>query len=159
MTVWVTDAAGDGIPHLDVYAFTAAGGSVGVNGRTDGSGQARLDLSDGDYKFRVYHQAKYFWSAVVNSPAVSETTIPTGQRPFAVRVVTGAGAGVHNVNVYAFTAAGSYVGVSGRTDNGGQATLDLSDGDYKFRADYSGRQFWSDVVNSPGSSSASVVVE
>lgn len=56
-------------------------------------------------------------------------------------VVNASGQGIQNVQVYAYTSTGRYVGVGGQTDGGGQVSLDLSDGDYKFRADYRGRLF------------------
>ncbi len=154
--VTVADAAGGGIANVQVYAFTGSGSYISVGGRTDAGGQITFDLSDGDYKFRADYQGKQFWSAVASSPAVNAAVVETGRRPFVVTVADAAGSGITNVQVYAFTASGSYIGVGGRTDGSGQISFDLSDGDYKFRADYQGKQFWSAEINSPAVSTAAV---
>ncbi len=152
--VKVIDTAGNGISNVQVYAFTSGGSYVGVGGRTGSDGVVTLDLVDGDYKFRADYQARQIWSGAVNIPGASSAVINTGQHPFPVKVTDAAGNGISNVQVYAFTSGGSYVGVGGRTGSDGVVTLDLVDGDYKFRADYQARQIWSGTVNIPGASSA-----
>ncbi len=107
----------------------------------------KLNLTDGDFKFRADYQARQFWSAVVTSPGVSSVTVNTGQRPFSVKVADATGAGISNVRVYAFTGKGRYIGASGRTGANGVIKLNLADGYLKFRADYQSRQFWSASEN------------
>ena len=70
-----------------------------------------------------------------------------------MKVVDAAGGGIPNVRVYAFTGRGRYIGVGGRTGADGIVVFDLADGDYKFRADYQRRRYWSDVVTSPDTAS------
>jgi len=48
--------------------------------------------------------------------------------------------------VYLFTPGGSYLGKSETTDASGIAQFLLPDQQYKFRVDYDGSQYWSDVV-------------
>jgi hypothetical protein len=60
--------------------------------------------------------------------------------------VTQGGANVVDAPVYLFTAAGSYLGKYERTDATGIAEFLLPDQQYKFRVDYEGTQYWSDVV-------------
>jgi hypothetical protein len=50
--------------------------------------------------------------------------------------VTGSGLPLAGVNVYAFSAAGSYLGIHGATDSSGKAVFTLPAGSYKYRADY-----------------------
>ncbi len=52
-----------------------------------------------------------------------------------------------DVNVYAFDGE-TYAGYSGISDGGGQVIFTLPQGDYHFRADYDGVQFWSNNENS-----------
>ncbi|MBN1831791.1 MAG: hypothetical protein JW896_06725, partial [Deltaproteobacteria bacterium] len=52
---------------------------------------------------------------------------------------------IEGINVYLFTASGSYVSRSQVTDPGGQATFNLPEQSYKVRADYLGQQFWSET--------------
>ena len=48
-----------------------------------------------------------------------------------------------------FNEAGIYLGISGTTDSGGLVSFNLSNGAYKFRVDYLGYQFWSEVYSVP----------
>ncbi len=64
------------------------------------------------------------------------------------------------LRVYAFTDS-TYSGYSGTTDASGQVTFTLPLGEYRFRADYDGVQFWSAETNTcpiPGCESASVTL-
>jgi RHS repeat-associated protein len=79
----------------------------------------------------------------------------------AVMVTTSEGSVLAGINVYAFTENGAYTGKSAVTDESGKAgfTLeDLSDGNYKFRADYLSDQFWTDVITVPDTLSTQIVI-
>jgi Flp pilus assembly pilin Flp/uncharacterized GH25 family protein len=150
-TINVVDDEGSGIGNVRVYAFNENGGYTGVYGSTNESGQLALNLADGSYKFRADYQTYQYWSDVVRSPDVTEATVKTGQQDFTVHVITDSGTGIASVRVYAFNENGGYAGVYGNTDGAGQVVLNLGQGNWKFRADYQTRQFWSDVVNLPAS--------
>ncbi|MFQ5434722.1 MAG: hypothetical protein ACE5FD_07585, partial [Anaerolineae bacterium] len=154
--VAVVDAAAQGIANVPVYAFTGDTRYFGLHGRTDSNGQLRFELADGSYQFRADYQGQLFWSEPAGSATDGLVKINTGQRPFTVNVVDAAGRGIADVRIYAITDQGRYADVTGLTDAAGQAALHLSDGTYQFRADYQGRQFWSDMVNSPAVTSAVV---
>ncbi len=80
----------------------------------------------------------------------------------AVTVVTDKGRVLSGVRVYAFTESGSYTGKYATTDGSGTALFDLedfADGTYKFRVDYLGSQFWSQVITIPGATAVEVVIE
>ena len=157
--VKVVDSGGSGINNVQVYAFTSGGSYVGVGGRTGADGVVTLNLVNGDYKFRADYQSRQLWSDTVNIPGVSSAIIQTGQNSFPVKVVDSGGSGINNVQVYAFTSGGSYIGVGGRTGADGVVTLNLVNGDYKFRADYQSRQLWSDTVNIPDASEVTIIAE
>jgi YD repeat-containing protein len=87
------------------------------------------------------------------------TVLPATE--FVVTVATSQGIKLSGVTVYAFTASGSYTGKSATTDGNGQAHFPqqaLADGAYKFRVDYQGYQFWSEVVTIPAVSSVAVTI-
>ncbi len=65
---------------------------------------------------------------------------------FVLTVEKEAGDPLVDIPVYVFSPGGSYLGITDHTDDQGQVLFDLSDGDYKFRADYSGTQTWSDPL-------------
>jgi len=78
-----------------------------------------------------------------------------------VTVSTDSGTPVSDIKVYAFTAAGAYTGLNARTDAAGLALFTpeaFSAGDFKFRADYLGGQFWSADADIPGTYSIDVVI-
>jgi hypothetical protein len=60
-----------------------------------------------------------------------------------------ASAPLAGVNCYVFNEAGIYLGINGTTDSVGLVSFNLSNGAYKFRADYLGYQFWSEVYSVP----------
>ena len=155
-TVQVVDAAMAGIDNVRVYAFTSEDHYIGVYGNSDSNGELIFDLSDGSYQFRANFRGHQYWSDAATSPQSLSATVETGERPFTVTVSDAAGAGVEGVRVYAFTADGSYIGVYGNTGEGGKVTLDIPDGSFKFRANYRSHQYWSDPVETPGNSSATI---
>jgi hypothetical protein len=159
ITVHVITDSGSGIASVRVYAFNENGGYTGVYGNTDDTGQVVLNLGQGNWKFRADYQTRQFWSDVVNAPGNSEATVKTGERPFTIQVVNNAGTGMANVRVYAFNEKGGYLGVYGNTDADGKLNLNLADGDLKFRADYSGSQYWSATVISPDTTTATVTIQ
>jgi len=57
------------------------------------------------------------------------------------------GEDVFDAPVYLFTESGSYLGRYERTDYYGHAEFLIPSRSYKFRVDYKGTQYWSDVVN------------
>ena len=67
-----------------------------------------------------------------------------------------------NVRTYAFAESGSYMGLNAVTDASGTAVYDsgdFTDGNYKFRTDYLGSQFWSPIISMPGTSYVKTVIE
>lgn len=64
------------------------------------------------------------------------------------------------LSMYAFYGE-TYTNFSAETDENGQVAFTLPQGDYRFRADLNGTQFWSDEVNHctlPGCETAEVTV-
>jgi len=57
--------------------------------------------------------------------------------------VTGGGFPAQDQAVYVFSASGSYLGIRQTTDSAGRAFFRLPQGEYNFRADYQGSQYWS----------------
>jgi hypothetical protein len=76
-------------------------------------------------------------------------------------VETDGGKKLAGISTYAFTESGSYTGHNATTDQNGIGhydPADLSDGTYKFRIDYLGYQFWSDMVEVPTALSEIVTI-
>jgi RHS repeat-associated protein len=131
------------IQGVRVYLFTEGGSYLSGYAHTDGNGQVVFNLPGKNYKVRADHLSSQYWSSVFKSQDV-EVDIAHGK----VNVhVTNNGEDVADVPVYLFTATGSYLGKSQRTDTSGHAAFDIPAKAYKLRVDYNGNQYWSGVVN------------
>jgi RHS repeat-associated protein len=161
VTVSVEDS--DGTPQESVHVFAFDGSTyTGVHGVTDGSGTVGLGLPDGSYRFRADLNGVQFWSDETNHCTVPDCTSAqvTVTKPVEVTVVDTNGAAVEGLNVYAFDGA-TYTGVSGTTDANGAISFTLPVGDFRFRADRNGTQFWSGEANHcalPGCEAVSITV-
>ncbi len=131
------------LPGLKVYLFTAAGAYQGQSRTTDGNGQANFNLPGELYKVRIDYLGKQFWSEAFVSEDIT-VDIPMADTKIAV---TGAGVPLSGVKVYVFSISGAYLGISGTTDANGKVSFTLSEGEYKFRVDYQGSQYWSAEKN------------
>ena len=116
---------------------------------TDASGLVTYDLPEQAYKVRGDYLGYQWWSDPFTWTA-SDVVIPEGE---VTVTVTDSGA-PSQANVYVFTSGGSYMGLNGSTNASGEVSFLLpADGGnstnyngYKFRADYSGTQTWSDPL-------------
>ncbi|MBW1708185.1 MAG: hypothetical protein JRJ86_24030, partial [Deltaproteobacteria bacterium] len=149
LEVNVETSKGRALSDLSVYAFTESGSYTGISVPTDENGTAIFDSDDfesGTYKFRVDYLGNQFWSQVVSLPETSTVHVVIEEETAEVTVTTSAGP-AQGVNVYLFTGTGSYLGLYENTDADGKVSFDLPVGrDFKFRADISGNQYWSDVT-------------
>ena len=138
----VAQAAG-----INVYAFSGTT-YTGKSGVTDANGQVSFTLVPGDYNFRADFNGTQFFSG--GASGNNTCTIPgctvdsvTVTAPVVVTVEdTNAVAQAAGINVYAFSGT-TYTGKSGVTDANGQVSFTLVPGDYNFRADFNGTQFFS----------------
>ncbi|MDY6839804.1 MAG: RHS repeat-associated core domain-containing protein [Thermodesulfobacteriota bacterium] len=138
------------IENVPVYVFNDLGTYLGIHDQTDENGIVSFRLAEGTYKFRAHHMSSHYWATEpVNAHQVNVINVNTGGGIFDFTVEKAAGVPFVGVPVYVFTSGGSYLGMTSQTDDQGQVSFDLSDGDYKFRADYLGYQFWSGVSTVP----------
>lgn len=144
----VQKSPGNPLPGLRAYLFSATGSYLGKYATTDGTGRVTFDVSRGTYKVRVDYLGYQFWSADTAVDAVTSitTTIPHQDVEIEVSgVCRGAASALSGVSVYLFTPGGSYIGQSLQTDSTGLARFSLPQTAYKVRADYLGRQYFSNV--------------
>jgi len=147
VTVSVADT--DAVPQigLNVFAFDD-GAYTGFNGTTDASGEVSFILPEGDYCFRADTGGTQFWSELTDHCALPgcESASVTVTIPVTVTVASQNGDPYPDLNVYAFDGE-SYIGHTGVSDENGEVVFTLPEGDYRFRADYNGVEFWSDAAN------------
>jgi YD repeat-containing protein len=161
LTVTVSNTAGVLMPGLSVYAFD---GDTYTNYTeiTDENGAVVFSLPDGDYRFRADYNGTQFWSAEANHCSLPgcETAAVTVTAPVTVSVADTDGTAQAGLSVYAFDGE-TYTNFSAETDENGQVAFTLPQGDYRFRVDLNGTQFWSGEENHctlPGCESANVTV-
>ncbi|OPY89115.1 MAG: Nickel uptake substrate-specific transmembrane region [Smithella sp. PtaU1.Bin162] len=151
--------AGQDLQNVPVYVFTATGSYLNITGNTDASGNRDFRLPSGDYKFRADYQGNQYWATASISPdVINMVELSTGGSQFTLTVLKDVSDPLTGVNCYVFTEAGVYLGITGATDVSGQKTFNLADGNYKFRIDYLGYQFWTDVFTVPASLSGSLTI-
>jgi len=128
--------------NLKTYLFTPTGSYLGRYEVTDNQGLAIFNLPEKEYKVRVDYLSQQFWSEGFNS--VDKTvTIDEG---IAEVTVTSSGFPIEGVKTYVFNGTGSYLGLYDTSDSDGKTLFRLPEGDYNFRADYMGNQYWSNVT-------------
>ena len=153
----------DGTPQsgIAVYAFNGTT-YMNFSKTTDEYGQAVFTLPDGDYRFRADAGGTQYWSSEENDctlPGCTATTVTTS-KPVMVSVVDSFGTPQVGLSVYAFDGT-TYSGYSKVTDENGAASFYLPVGDYRFRADSGGTQYWSSEENActiPGCESVIISV-
>ncbi|MCG2774401.1 MAG: hypothetical protein L6406_01870 [Desulfobacterales bacterium] len=154
---------GAGFPQqgVKVYLFSAAGSYLGLNETTDIDGKVAFRVPEGAYKFRVDYQGSQYWSPeeTLAADQVNYITISVGGGSFTVTIQTDTTEPLVGVKCYVFNESITYLGLFGATDSNGDVSFDLADGTYKFRADYLGSQFWSEVVAVPDVSTTEVIIE
>jgi len=127
------------LPSVPVYLFTAGGSYLGRSAVTDAVGQVSFDLPERAFTVRADYLGGQFWSGAFTW----ETTTVEIPMAEAAVTVTGMGHTLPGVEVYAFSEAGSYLGLHGKTGGDGRVLFRLPRGAYLFRADYQGSEFWS----------------
>ena len=158
LQVFVIDAHGQTLQGVPVYVFTESEDYIGQKGTTDQNGSVLFTLTEGKYKIRADYQAQETWSEMVDTMKTSSVHIRVLIAKFTVHVNRRSGGAIGNIPVYAFNKDGSYAGITARTSQDGKAILELPNGVYKFRADYGGSDYWSDIVTSPNVNSTSIYV-
>ncbi len=144
---------GSGMPRygVNVDVFTLEGSFLGITGTTDSNGRVVFSLPVDSYAFRADFNGSQYWSDTTTLLAdqVNPVDVNMGGGAFTLMVLKGANDPLSNVRCYVFDDAGSYLGMSGTTDASGQVKFDLTRGDYQFRIDYLGTEFWTLMINVP----------
>lgn len=129
----------DPVQNIKVYLFTPSGTYLGRYQNTNANGQVSFSLPERAYKIRVDYQGKQYWSSQFTGED-TDVDIPLADADIKV---TGSSLPISGAPVYVFLQTGSYLGINGITDGNGQVSFRLAEGNYKFRADYQGNQYWS----------------
>jgi hypothetical protein len=157
------DVDGDSLTyHFELYRDAALTDFVAGQSGTETDwtlGQA-LD-SDARYFWRAQVEDAHGLASLWSEPAGFFVQKEAPPAVLAVEVMTSGGQLVSGIHIYAFTEAGIYTGIGQLTDINGRAEFDpgaFAQDSYRFRADYLGRQFWSEAVSLPGENHVSIVI-
>ena len=143
--VTVLDTNTNPIVGVPVYAFNG-GTYANKTATTDINGEVSLTLLPGDYNFRADYNGTQFFSGGASGvdscfdPCTADSVTVT--IPVVVTVEDTGGAPQEGVSVYAFDGL-TYSGKTGVTNAAGEVELTLLPGNYNFRADFNGTQFFS----------------
>jgi RHS repeat-associated protein len=129
--------------NIRVYLFTPGGSYLSRYADTTAQGEVVFSLPDKSYKVRADYLGSQYWSQVFTWQD-QNVNINHGKVDLHV---TWIGEDVMNAPAYLFTDTGSYLGKSLKTDGYGHAIFEIPAKPYKFRVDYSGKQYWRDVTS------------
>lgn len=155
VTVHVTDASGNTIPNKAIYLYNADGEYLGKGRSTDQNGSVTFELKDGVYRFRTIDDGQDYWSDEISVPKTTSATIKITRGNLVVTVNDKKNHPMSGIAVYVFyyrrSGDSEYTGYSKYCDLNGQASFDLSDGDYSILAyDFSnGNYEWSKKIKIP----------
>ncbi|MCA9930559.1 MAG: hypothetical protein KC419_18875, partial [Anaerolineales bacterium] len=148
LEITVVDNTQSGLGNLRIYAFAPDGSYLNKYQETNENGIATFKLEQGEYQFLVRYQQQGYWSEPISWPQQKQSTIQIDQLAFLVNVVDLMGRGVSDVPIYAYSSDSTYIGMEKQTNENGEAAFLLAPGEFSFRADYNGRENWSDTVKS-----------
>lgn len=145
----VTVQEGPGVPMegIRVYLFGETGSYLNRSVLSDAAGLAGFSVPDGTYKVRADYLGYQFWSDPVPVFADTDITLTLAHQPVEIDVsgiYQGLSDPIEGIKVYLFSPTNAYLDRQLTTDATGKVTFSLPDREYKVRADYLGRQFWSD---------------
>jgi len=143
----VLKGANDPLAGVVCYVFNEAGAFLGLSGTTDDLGEVGFDLPSGSYRFRIDYLGAQFWTGIQAVPATLEHTEIITHQDIVITVAGDLGPDsrpLQSIPVYLYSADGSYLSISAYTDGNGQVTFNLPDMAFKARADYLGKQYFSD---------------
>jgi hypothetical protein len=134
-----------------VYLFSSSENYLGQYRTTDGNGQVFFELPDGQsYKFRADLMGYQFMTPTaftISEGVAPFVNIPYGDATIHVKTkYNGVETTRDNVPVYVFTYTDNYINQYDYTQNGGMVGFNLPVEGYKFRADYLGQQYMTDIL-------------
>lgn len=138
------------LPGIRLYLFSSENAYLGVQKTADSDGQAEFSLTKGSFKIRADYLGYKFWSEDLSVSADMSVAISIPHSNVTITAKSGyltESQVLKGIPVYIFTPEGSYIQITAKTDESGQAVFNLPDREYKARADYLSHQSWSDVFN------------
>ncbi len=149
LTFTMEKSPGNPMAGISCYLFSDDGVYLGQSAATGGDGTADFHLADGGYQIRVDYLGYRYWTDAFSVPATDAVGMTIAHEDVVITVAGNDDGDMEardSVPVYLFTPDGAYLGMSAVTDAAGQASFNLPAQAYTVRADYMGRQYWTDPV-------------
>lgn len=158
--VTVRDVDGQPVAGVEVYAFD---GDTYTNFSqvTNENGTAFFVLPFGNYRFRADVGGTAFWSGAENHYSLPTTwpyTDITVGKPVVVSLSRQSGASAANMTVDVYSGTG-YIGRTGVTGAAGKVNFTLPEGEYRFRVEHAGTEYWSAVCQVPGCEASGITIQ
>ena len=134
------------LSNIKCYVFNRKGSYLRIYANTDSDGNAKFDLSTGDYKIRVDYLGYQFWSPIYTLPDVKYASLTIDHQKILLNILAGYNNNIipiNGVKTYLFSKLGSYLRQSKYTNENGQVNFNLPNKTYKVRIDYFKSQYWS----------------
>ncbi len=134
------------LSNIKCYVFNRKGSYLRIYANTDSDGNAKFDLSTGDYKIRVDYLGYQFWSPIYTLPDVKSASLTIDHQKILLNILAGYNNNIipiNGVKTYLFSKLGSYLRQSKYTNENGQVNFNLPNKTYKVRIDYFKSQYWS----------------
>ena len=159
----IVTVTGSGLPMagLPVYLYSAERSYLNVQESTDVNGQVQFRLPAETYNFRSDYQGSQFWSGEQDlvSDQVNPVDITVGGGIFNLTILQNETEPLTGVKCYVFDENGAYLNMSDVTSSEGLVSFELAQGAYKFRVDYQGYQYWTDIYNVPSTLLDTFIIE
>ena len=75
VSVRVVDNQGSAMVNVPVYVFTEVDRYIGIQARTDGAGNASLDIPNGTFKIRADYRGTRYWSTPFTTTSTTNVTV------------------------------------------------------------------------------------
>ncbi len=147
--IFVT-VGGEAVEDITVYLFNENGSYLNLHEKTDNEGKVSFNLPSGKkYKFRSDYMGTQYWSDAIEilEDAPNTVSLATGGGILHINLQRSAGEPISEVPLYLFSSSDTYLGLNQLSDENGDLSFRVSDGEYKIRADYMGYQFWSELIS------------
>jgi len=141
----IVNTGSGSLPGVKVYLFSASGAYLGLNQKTDETGQVTFQLPTGlSFKFRADILGGKYWSddATLTTGGATTVDLEAGGGIFQVTLQEKPDVPLAGIKVYLFSQSGSYLGLNQVSDPMGRAAFAVPEGTYKVRSDFLGYQFW-----------------
>lgn len=148
VTVTVGTAFGT-VSGVRVYLFSESGAYLGIYQETDANGQVFFNLPANEtFLFRADILNNQYWSSTttIQAGTINAVDVNAGGGRLQAVVKQDETTAIPDIKVYLFSAGGAYLGVSGTTDETGTVGFNVTEAEYKLRADYLGYRFWSESI-------------